>query len=63
MRDDIINEYPNTRDYVQQKLNEKCNREGMSINKVILFFSEFKSKNFLQTKHVIVEVYIGYELV
>lgn len=60
MRDDIINEYPNTRDYIQQKLNEKCNREGMSINKVILFFSEFKSKNFLQTKHVIVEVYIGY---
>ena len=37
MRDDVINEYPNTRDYIQQKLNEKCNTEGISIDKVILF--------------------------
>ena len=35
--DDIINEYPNIRDYTQQKLNEKCNRAEISISKVILF--------------------------
>lgn len=47
MIDDVINEYLNTRDYAQQKLNEKCNREGIPIDKVILFFSKFKSKIFL----------------
>ena len=34
--DDIIIKYPNTKD-IQQKPVEKCNREGMSIDKVILF--------------------------
>ena len=34
--DDIIAKYPNTKD-IQQKPVEKCNREGMSIDKVILF--------------------------
>ena len=50
--DDIIIKYPNTKD-IQQKPIEKCNREGMSIEKVILFFSESRSKTFLQNKHVI----------
>ena len=33
--DDIIIKYPNTKKYFQQKLHEKCNREG------IYFFSKF----------------------
>ena len=36
--DDIIIEYPNSNEYIQQKLYEKCDREGISIDKVILFF-------------------------
>ena len=52
--DDIIIKYPDTKKFIQQKLIEKCDREGISIDKVILFFhSKFKSKTFLQTKHVI----------
>ena len=35
---DIIIEYPDTNNFIQQKLNEKCDREGISINKVICFF-------------------------
>ena len=35
---DIIIEYPNTKEYIQQKLYEKCDREGIPIGKVILFF-------------------------
>ena len=35
--DDIIIEYPNVKNFIQQ--TEKCNREGMSIDQVILFFS------------------------
>ena len=33
--DDIIIKYPNAKKYFQQKLHEKCNREG------IYFFSKF----------------------
>ena len=51
---DIITEYPNTNDFIQQKLIEKSDREGISIDEVIHFFlSESRSKTFLQTKHVI----------
>ena len=32
--DGIIMEYPNTKEYIQQKLYEKCAREGMPIDKV-----------------------------
>ena len=40
---------------MDEKLIEKCNREGIKIDQVILFFSlsNFRSKTFLQTKHVI----------
>ena len=51
--DDIIIEYPDTNDLIQQKLNEKCDREGISIDKVICFFNKSRSKKFSQTKHVI----------
>ena len=36
--DHIIIEYPDTNDFIQQKVNEKCDREGISIDKVICFF-------------------------
>ena len=36
MIDDIIIEYPNTHDFIQPKLIEKCDREGIA--KVICFF-------------------------
>ena len=39
---------------MQQKLVEKCDREGISIDKIILFIlSKFRSKTFLQTRYVI----------
>ena len=51
---DIITEYPNTNDFIQQKLIQKCDREGISIDEVIYFFlSDSRSKSFLLTKHVI----------
>ena len=45
--DDIIVEYPDTKEYIQQKLQEKCKREGIPIDTVIfIFFSKFlKVKN------------------
>ena len=33
MIDDFIIEYPDTNDFTQQKLNEKCDREGISIDR------------------------------
>ena len=50
---DIINEYPDTRDFIQQKLIEKCNREGISINKVFFLFASLEAKHFYKAKHVI----------
>ena len=46
--DDIATEYPNKTDFIQRKLIEKCDREGISIDEVSL-----EAKTFLQTKHVI----------
>ena len=52
--DDIIIEYPNSNEYIQQKLYEKCDREGIPIDKVILFFwVSLQAKTVLQTKHII----------
>ena len=45
MIDDILIEYPNIYDFIQQKLTEKCDREGISIDEVSL-----DAKTFLQTK-------------
>ena len=33
--DDNITKYPNTKEYIQQKLYEKCDREGIPMDKVI----------------------------
>ena len=38
MINDIIMEYLNTNDFIKQKLNEKCDREGISMDKVIYLF-------------------------
>ena len=44
--DDIIIEYPDTLDryFLLQKLNEKCDREGISRDKLICFFNKSRSK-------------------
>ena len=47
MIDDTIIEYSDTNDFIQQKLIEKCDREGISIGMIILgYFSKFRSKTF-----------------
>ena len=38
--DDVVAEYPETKEYIQQKLKEKCKREGISIDTVIFIFFE-----------------------
>ena len=38
LMDDIIIEYPNNKEYIQQELHEKCKREGIPIDIIILFF-------------------------
>ena len=51
----MIIEYPNTDYIIQQMLIEKCKREGITVDKVF-----FRSKTFLQTKHLYIEVSICY---
>ena len=55
--DDIIVEYPDIQECIQQKLQEKCKREEITIdtvNFIINFFSKFsETKTLLQTKHII----------
>ena len=36
--DDIIVKYPNTKEYIEKKLQEKCKREGILIGTVIFIF-------------------------
>ena len=45
LTDDIIIEYPNAKEYIQQKLQEKCKEEGILIDTV--FFNFFLNKFFL----------------
>ena len=42
--DDIITECPNTKEYIQHKLYEKCDKEGIPIDKVI-FLASLEAKN------------------
>ena len=54
LTEDIIVEYLDTKECTQQKLQEKCGREVILIDMVIIFFSKFSEvKTFLQTKHII----------
>ena len=57
---DVVIIYPDIRDFIEQKLIEKCNRERISIDEVIYFFSKSKSKTFLQIKHVVYQSSIYY---
>ena len=41
--DGIIIEYPNTKEYIQQKQYEKCDRAGIPIDKVV-FFKQFQKQ-------------------
>ena len=47
MIDDIITEHPNIKEFIQRKLIEKCDRDGIPIDEIRLeaktFFSRFKS--------------------
>ena len=45
MINDIINKYRNTNDFVQQKLIEKCDREGILIDELSYFFIKSRRKN------------------
>ena len=45
MINDIINKYRKTNDFVQQKLIEKCDREGISIGELSYFFIKSRRKN------------------
>ena len=45
MINDIINKYRNTNDFVQQKLIEKCDREGILIDELNYFFIKSRRKN------------------
>ena len=53
--DDIIVEYLDTKEYIQQKLQEERKGEGILVDTVIfIFLSKFSEvKTFLQTKHII----------
>ena len=54
MINNIITEYPNTNAFIQKKLIEKCDREGISIDEVIYFFLvNLEAKTFLQTNHML----------
>ena len=44
MINNITMEYPNTNDFIKQKLNKKCEREGISIDNVINFFNKSRSE-------------------
>ena len=50
---DVVIKYQDPRDFIEQKLIEKCNRDKISIDGVIYFYSKYKSEAFLQTKHVV----------
>ena len=46
--DDIIAEYPNIKNVLQQTLIEKCNRKGISIDEVVFhfFLTSLEAKHF-----------------
>ena len=52
--DDIITEYPDVKNFIQQKLIEKYNRER-NINRPsnFVFIASLEAKHFYKIKHVI----------
>ena len=49
--DDVIVKYPNTEEYIQQKLLGKCKKEGILIDMVIFFSTFQKQKKDIFTNH------------
>ena len=45
---DIITEYPDTKNFIRKKIVEKCSKEGIWIDQVIFFFFFLGSS---ETKH------------
>ena len=56
---DIITEYPNINDFIQCKLIEKCDREGISINEVSFLIS-LEAKHFYKPTMLYIKVGICY---
>ena len=58
---DIITEYPNTNDFIQQNLIEKCDREEISIDEVIYsFLKSLEAKRFYKPSMLYIKVVICY---
>ena len=43
-------EFPETKEFINQKLEEKCSKENASIEEVIYFFDKLRSKHFLLSR-------------
>ena len=57
----FITEYPNINDFIQGKLIEKCDREGISIDQVIYFFLvSLEAKQFYIPSMLYIKVSICY---
>ena len=60
----FITEYPNINDFIQGKLIEKCDREGISIDQVIYFFLvSLEAKQFYIPSMLYIKVSICYQQV
>ena len=61
MINDIIIEYPNTNDFIKEKLIEKSDRAGISIDEVIYFFLvSLEAKTLFKPSMLNMEISIWY---
>ena len=61
MINDIITEYPNASDFIQEKLIEKSDRDRISIDEVIYFFLvSLEAKYFFKSSMLNMKVSICY---
>ena len=47
---EVFVEFPETKGFIDQKLEEKCSKENISIEEVIYFFDKLRNKNFLLSR-------------
>ena len=59
MINDIITEYPRINDFIEGKLIEKCDREGISIDEVSFLIS-LEAKHFYKPTMLYIKVGIRY---
>ena len=59
MINDIITEYPRINDFIEGKLIEKCDREGISIDEVSFLIS-LEAKHFYKPTMLYIRVSICY---